>query len=169
MEEKKTKMDDVENKEQYFSLKFRILLYTALVLTGMSTLMGILIIPMFLEALMGKGGIKLEEGAYNGFYWQFVFWLSLSLFFFMLMKIKKSKKPFSDRMIRCFMMIGILFVAGAVLFPFFPNYAMPNFLLFSTRGIFVDGWPFIGGIVLILVSQIMKYGLRYQKEIDTLI
>ena len=169
MEEEKLKVDCTKHVEKGFSVKFRILLYTALVLTGMMTLLGIMMLIGMLATL--SDGIELQ-GRANEFYWQFVFWISISLSFFVLMKIRKSKKPFSGRMIKCFYTIGVMFMAGAVIFPFLPNYSEPGFVLLGDvffKGMFIDGWPFLGGLILTLLTGVLKCGLEYQAEIDTMI
>ncbi len=160
---KDTLLECEKEPEIKFSLTFKVILAVSIFLTGLVTLIGILyFISSITEKAWGTDEIKI-------FLFDSLFFISTFCCFISLIGIALIKKPFSKILVWCTMIIGVLFVLSAFMFPRFSGYNC-NFTLYS-KGSFIlaDGTLFMIGLLVILFSMVIKYGFIYQKRWDTTI
>ena len=96
-----------------FSTRMRILLFLALLMTGLISIVGIIQIVLCLKEHIWQSTDVLP------FAWNTLFFLCI---FVSLLKIALSDQPFSKSLVLCVQMIGWLFLASSVLFPRLPGY-----------------------------------------------
>lgn len=167
MENGETKMDCTISATNKFTRKFRGFLYISIFFTGVVSLSGVFLIPALLsEDHLWKG---LGSQSVNSAIWEIMIFLVMILCFVSLIKIAVTKKPFSGVLVNCLYAIGILIVAGALIFPNLPSYQFPHYMIGIEGGPYIDGLPFTIGILILIFGKIVRYGLTYQNEIDMII
>ncbi|WP_027627757.1 hypothetical protein [Ruminiclostridium cellobioparum] len=149
--------------EVKFSIPFKLILAISICVTGLVTLIGIL---FFISGSIDK---MWSTNQINIFLYDSLFFISTFCCFISLIGIAVIKKPFSKILVWCTMIIGVLILLSAFMFPRFKGYNC-NFTLYS-KGSFIlaDGKLFMIGILGILFSMVIKYGFIYQKRWDTTI
>ena len=160
---KDTLIECEKEPEIKFSVLFKLILAISICLTGLVTLIGIL---FFISGVTYKmwSTDEITILLYNS-----LFFISTFCCFISLIGIAVIKKPFPQILVWCTMIISILFVLSAFIFPRFKGYNC-NFTLYS-KGSFIlaDGILFMIGLLGILFSMLIKYGFIYQKRWDSII
>lgn len=150
-----------KDKEIKFNLPFKVILGISIFLTGLLTLGGVgFVCTSISHSLWNILGMKLFLGT-------MLFYISVVICFISLISIAVTKKPFSRILVWCIMAIGILFIAVSLILPRTPGYGTTGFKMyyFGEYTLF-DAIYFIIGLLAILFSLIIHYGLIYQKNTD---
>lgn len=157
-------LDSTTSERTKFSGKFWALLIVAILITFGLSIFAITYLTV---------GIKeqwWQEQSMNGYLANCLFLVNMLVCFISLVIIAISRKPFSNVLIKCIYIIGIIFVMASFWFPHIPGYQRSGFrLLDLSENIVFEGATSTIGIMFLLFGRIMKYGLEYQKEIDTLL
>lgn len=144
-----------------FSTRMRILLFLALLMTGLISTAGIIQIAVCLKEHIWQSTDALP------FAWNSLFFLCIFCCFVSLVKIALSDQPFSKSLVLCIQMIGWLFLTSSVLFPRLPGYHSSGFDIFSYGSFFlIDGTNLTLGILIIIFGCLIHEGLRMQKDLD---
>lgn len=151
-----------EQREIKFSKKFKILLGIAIFLTGTIGILGtFLILPMSISER-----VWVEFGV-NWFMILMLTCITHLIMFIALVKIAKSKRPFSSVIVRCMRAIGIMCIIFSIGAPWIPGFHRTGYeILALTSKIWIEGTTFHAGILFVIFSKILEYGFYYQKESD---
>ncbi|MDF2988349.1 MAG: hypothetical protein K0R50_3859 [Eubacterium sp.] len=146
-----------------FSLTFKLILAASIVLTG---LLSLFFIPFLIV------GIKeqiWDTKDVNIFLSNALFLTSVVCCFISLINIAIIKKPFSNILVWCTMIVGMLFVISSFVFPRFPGYDCSFTIYRKGSFILCNGTLLLIGLLGVLFSKVIKYGFIYQKNSDTTI
>ncbi|MEF9840314.1 MAG: hypothetical protein RSD97_04460 [Lachnospiraceae bacterium] len=98
----------------------------------------------------------------------FLFTFSIIMSFVALIKIWISGKPFSKTLTNCMSGIGIVYTSASFFACFIPG-VMPTGLQilgfqFKKLDIFIQGNYLTYGLLMLVFSEVLKYGLEYQHD-----
>lgn len=162
---KKAEKIKKNQQEEVFQGKFGALLSFSIFFTGIISLMGIA------YGVMGIRGKIWETPDKMTNYWNnLLFFLIIICCFVMLIKMAIDEKPFSSALSKGIHLIGILLLGAAFLFPHLDGFQSSGFQLLAIgEKYYIEGRYFMEGLLFLLFARILKYGLEYQKEIETLL
>lgn len=166
MEDDDLKLDcsKTEADKIVFSKKFKVLIWLSIIITFPF----IFFIPGYI--LYGIKEQGWMEYGINNYLCTLLFYSCMGICSITLIIIIKAKKPFSNILVRGMYAQGILFLAGGIIFPYIPGFQRSNLeLLALNRDMYIDGTFAIIGMLFLIFGRIMRYGLSYQKEMDTIL
>lgn len=164
MEKKDMKMDRTVSPNNRFSKKFRSLLYVTIFLTGICGFWGgYNCYRIFASNVLWT---EMENESINMVVWEALIYIVMLFFFVSLIRMVMTKKPFTGILVNCLYAVGILIVVGSVLFPNLPFYQMPHLIMGREGKPYIDGLPFVIGLLILIFGKIVQYGFDYQKDID---
>ncbi len=167
MEKQDFQLDTHREEKPQPSGRTRVLLGTALFLTGFGALGGV--ITIFAQ-IHEKGWLEIGVVA---FAWNVIFALCCVISLAGLVRIALDLgegRVFSRTLAGCVWIIGSLVTAASVIIPRLPDYQSSGYEIFS-RGSFVliDGAILVPGLLLIILATLIREGFRMQKEAEEIL
>lgn len=90
--------------------------------------------------------------------------------FVALLKIVKDANPFSNTLILCIRVSAWILMIASIAFPRLPDYQSSGFEIFSTPTfVLIDGFILMPGLLLFILSVLMKTGFEMQNEIEEIL
>ena len=87
-----------------------------------------------------------------------------------LVKILVDEKPFSKTLTWCIRIMGVMFMASAVIFPRLSGFQSSGFDIFASGDfVLIDGKMLVPGILLIVLGNLVMAGFDMQKEMDEIL
>lgn len=145
------------NYSQNFSKRFNILLIVGMILTFTS--------PFALVEWLVNYQSHINRLGISLYLFNITYFLKLSVCFIGLLIIKVTKKPFPKVLMYCAFVLGVILIVLACLMFLVPNYTT-GYLILSGNGFFIDGNYLSQGIIMIIISKLIKYGFNYQSNDD---
>lgn len=146
----------------------------------LSKVSGVFICALFLTGICSLGGICYiirgiaekvwQENGMADFAWRSMFYLVIISAFISLVKIAVDEKPFSRTLTYCVRAMAGIFLIASLLIPRLSGYQSSGFEIFS-KGSFVliDGGILLPGLLLLLLSCLIKEGFDMQREINEIL
>lgn len=166
MYEKKEKLilPTESNEEILISTPFKVTLVMTAIITGSFIFTLWWLITNFYKIDI------MNPQMYPVFFRRCLFSLSMSVCFVGIVATLKKRRPFSNYLTICVKCIGILHVAGSFLYAQIPGIEEPWFVVFRfAERFYFHGEIFMTGVLMILLSTLLHYGLAYQNQSDTTI
>jgi len=151
----KCKDDKKNNKE--FSRRFNVLLVVGIILTSVA--------PFSLIAWLVDYQMKISRLGDTIYIFNITYFLYITVCFIGMLTIKISKKPFSKVLMYCTMSLAIILTVMSFFIFLLPNYDS-GYYIFSSNGFFIDGNFLSQGIIMFIISKLIKYGFYYQTTDD---
>lgn len=158
------KTNTLQSNKKNFLNKITGIFICAVFLTGICSIAGI---SFFIRGISEK--IWLETGLVE-YVKQSTLYLCCLCIFVSLIKIAIDEKPFSNTLTCCIRMIAILFLACSVLIPRLPGYQKSCFVILSNQYFtLIDGTILLPGLLLFILSILVREGFEMQKELDEIL
>ncbi len=150
------------NKEADIKLSpaFKLVLGCCIFLSGILTLVGILFFTS------DKKGHKWINGI-NTFLSNTLFFACITLCFISLISILVTKRPFSKILIWTVFSVGLLFIVSSFVFTKIDGYECSIHILSFGGTTLFDGALLLFGLLGVLASRLIHYGLMYQINSDS--
>lgn len=104
------------------------------------------------------------------FVWKAMVYLMYLLIFVSLVKIAIDEKPFSRTLTFCIRTVAALFLLASVLIPRLSGYEPSSFRIFASGDwVLIDGFLLLPGLLLLILSYLIKEGFAMQREIDEIL
>ncbi|MBQ9768144.1 MAG: DUF2975 domain-containing protein [Lachnospiraceae bacterium] len=101
---------------------------------------------------------------------QGILYVSVLCIFISLLKLLIDEQPFSGTLTWCIRIISVLYLAGSVVLPRLSGYRSSGFDLFSGKNFtLIDGSSLFLGLLLFVLSVLIREGFRMQTEIDEML
>lgn len=163
MENQTFTLDTQKTVKQNFLEKVKIPFNIALLLTGISSIGGVIfIVRGIVEQIWKEMGTA--QFVQKGFSY-----LSIIFIFISLVKMLVDEKPFSRTLSYCIRLISALYLVGAVLFPRLSGYQSSGFTILSSSVVLIDGAILSLGLLLYIFSVLIEEGFSLQKEVDEIL
>lgn len=156
---------DVGTRNKGESLRgIRGFIYFAILLTGIVTITGTIFII--------QGGVNQvwQQIGVMEFAHRVLLTSITGCAFIALIKIRGDANPFSKTLIGCIQISSIIVMSASILFPRLTGYQSSGFEIFSTPTfVLIDGFILIPGLLLFILSVVMKAGYAMQNEIEEIL
>ena len=147
-----------------FLKKVKPLLAIAILLTAICSFVGIFgLVQGVLESVWREVGMAF-------FAQQEFFYLLMIVACVTLVKILVDEKPFSKTLTWSIRIMGVMFIASAVIFPRLSGFQSSGFDIFASGNfVLIDGKMLVPGILLIILGNLVMAGFDMQKEMDEIL
>lgn len=137
----------------------------AVLITGLCTIAGVIFLAT------GIRERAWEEMGMADFVWKTLIHLEICSAFASLVKIAIDEKPFSRTLTYCVRFMAGIFIAGSILIPRLSGYRPTGFLtlLGNQESALIDGGILLPGLLLVILSCLIKEGFEMQKEMDEIL
>lgn len=152
------KLDTKKSIKKNFLERIKIPFYGALLLTGIFSAMGIM---MVISALISH---KWKVMGVAQFVQIMFSYLIIICIFISLIKILIDEKPFSKTLCSCMRIISLLYIGAAILFQFLPGYESSGNTIF-----FVEAEMLLKCLLIYVFSILIEEGFKMQKELDEIL
>ena len=143
-------------KKQYrdFSRRFKILLIIGIITT--------MIAPLALIGWIADYQNQIARSGVSMYLVNVTYFLKLSVCFIGMIIIKITKKPFPKVLMYCTLILGIILTVISFFMFLVPGYTTGYLLISNGKGFFIDGNYLSQGVIMIIISKLIKYGFDYQ-------
>lgn len=154
-------MDTALQGKKAYLKKIKVILALAIFLTGVFSLSGVVFLVIgIVDSIWKDIGMAV-------FMQKSIIYLSVMCIFVALLKMIFDSKPFSKTLTICIKTIGVIFTVSALLIPQFSGYVSSGFEIFSCGSfVLLDGTLLTFGLLLIILSALIKIAFEMQTEMD---
>ena len=164
MEQNTFQLDTQTSNKKNFLDKVKGAVSCATLFSGLFSIAGIV------SFIAGIADRAWQEMGVASFVKQGIFYISVLCIFISLLKILIDEQPFSNTLTWCIRIISVLYLAGSVVLPRLSGYRSSGFDLFSGKDFtLIDGSSLFLGLLLFVLSVLIREGFRMQTEIDEIL
>lgn len=156
-------VDTSKQVQRDFMKKIKRPLNIALLLTGLQSICAILYI------VGGVANSAWNDMGVANFVMGFANYLPIVCIFASLIMLVASEKPFTNTLTVCMRVIAALFLLESVVFPRLPGYQISFEILSVGEFTLLDGNRLTLGVVLYILSLIIREGFAMQKESEEIL